>query len=89
MSIHLQTSSDQLLDPESGSSDSQSDDDQEFGDWVSDSAENQSCKSLFDDQILPSVDAAIMHDKKSHGFDFNQLCSSLGGFLARVRYRSR
>jgi protein arginine N-methyltransferase 3 len=66
---------------ESGSSSSESEgdeEDQNWDDWVSDSNEQQECRSLFDEAVLPSVEAAIKHDISTHSFDINDLSSKLG-----------
>ncbi|KAF6755854.1 arginine N-methyltransferase 3 [Ephemerocybe angulata] len=70
----------------SSGSESSDDDDQNWDDWVSDSNEQQECRSLFDEKVLGSVEAAISHDSSTHGFDVNQVSSKLGlDFHGRVR----
>lgn len=72
---------------ESASSSSESEDeDQNWDDWVSDSNQQQECRSLFDETLLPSVDAAISHDVSTHSFDINEVSSKLG--LSIVIYPS-
>jgi protein arginine N-methyltransferase 3 len=67
-------------DRESGSSSSESgdDDDRNWDDWVSDSNEQQQCRSLFEDRVLPSVEAAVSYDDSVHGFNINEVTSKLG-----------
>jgi type I protein arginine methyltransferase len=77
MSLHLPNSLTKSAASESGSESSESDNDQEFGDWVSDTADQQPCRSLFDEQILPNVTAALSHDKSVHGFDLEAVSSNL------------
>ncbi|KAI0088626.1 S-adenosyl-L-methionine-dependent methyltransferase [Irpex rosettiformis] len=66
--------------PEDSSSSSDEDNAEEetWEDWVSDSLTSRPCKSLFDDQDFPSVDAAVEHDKASNNFDLEQCCKKLG-----------
>ncbi|RXW22484.1 hypothetical protein EST38_g3361 [Candolleomyces aberdarensis] len=92
MSIRLpppQTIPDPEETIESGSSSSGSESDEEdqnWDDWVSDSNQLQECRSLFDETVLPSVDAVIKHDISIHSFDINETCSKLGfDFHGRVR----
>lgn len=73
---------DQLPREDGEGSVSSSDDDnaeeETWEDWVSDSLLHRPCKSLFDDQEFPSVDAAIEHDKTAHNFNLEQQCARLG-----------
>ena len=62
---------------DSATSDS-NDDDQNWDDWISDSLIQRSCKSLFDEKVLSSVEDALKYDKETHGFDLNETCSRLG-----------
>lgn len=88
MSVRLPAASDPVADPESGS-ESEGDDDQEFGDWVSDSADRQPCKSLFGDDVLPSAAEAVAHDKQTHGFDLDALSKKLGMISHLLRCEER
>ncbi|KAF8877148.1 S-adenosyl-L-methionine-dependent methyltransferase [Gymnopilus junonius] len=64
--------SDDRNDSESGSSlDSEDDNDQTWDDWVSDSNAELETKSLFDEQVLQSVERALTYDKEIHHFDLN------------------
>lgn len=67
-------------DPEdcSSSSDEENIEEETWEDWISDSLTQRPCKSLFDDQNFPSVDAALEHDKTAHKFDLEQFCKRLG-----------
>lgn len=82
MSLYLPTRPDPVMDAESGSESSSDDDDQEFGDWVSDSGENQPCKSLFGDELLKSSKEAVEHDKKKHNFDLDAVFTKLGSLTS-------
>lgn len=65
-------------DEESDCVTSESDDeDQNWDDWASDSLIQVPCLSLFDTKTLPSVEEALVYDKKSHGFDLNEVCTRL------------
>ena len=48
-----------------------------WDDWVSDSAVRVATKSLFDDQVFPSVTEALEHDKSVHGFALEEVCRKL------------
>lgn len=63
---------------------SESDNDQTWDDWVSDNAA-QNCKSLFDDKVFPTVDAASQYDKDTHQFDLADVCKALCMYLVCVR----
>ena len=63
------------------SSEDEDDGDLTWEDWVSDSGSKRPCKSLFEESTFPSVPEAIDHDKKSHNFDLDGLCSRLGMWL--------
>ncbi|KAJ8081154.1 hypothetical protein PM082_017997 [Marasmius tenuissimus] len=81
MSIHLKADP-KVVEPEDdvesiSSSEDEDDDDQTWEDWVEDSNNNQSCKSLFEDKTLQNAEAALEHDKKAHGFDLNEICAKL------------
>lgn len=68
---------------ESGTdSSSESDNDQTWDDWVSDSAP-QNCKSLFDDKVFPTVDAVSQYDKETHQFDLADVCKTLCMYISR------
>lgn len=71
--------SDPISDSESHSSSSESDDDddQTWDDWVSDSNAQQQCKSLFEDKVFPSVEAALAYDKEAHQFSLEDICTAL------------
>jgi type I protein arginine methyltransferase len=56
---------------------SSEDDDDTWEDWVSDSVEKQPCRSLFDNTTLNSVSEALEHDKRTYGFDLNEVYSKL------------
>ena len=72
---------DESLEAGSSSSESEGDEeDQNWDDWVSDSNQQQ-CRSLFDETLLPSVDAAVKHDISIHSFDINETSSKLGSSI--------
>ena len=68
----------ETIESGSSSSESEGDEDQNWDDWVSDSNEQQECRSLFDEAVLPSVEAAVKHDISTHSFDINEFSSKLG-----------
>ncbi|KAF8529315.1 S-adenosyl-L-methionine-dependent methyltransferase [Hysterangium stoloniferum] len=75
--------------PANSESDSQSsssgDAEETWDDWVSESGSTP-CKSLFDDQVFPSAEAALQNDRSKHDFDLDATCSKLGlDFHGRVR----
>ncbi|OCH89934.1 S-adenosyl-L-methionine-dependent methyltransferase [Obba rivulosa] len=73
---HLKAES--IPDEDERSSSSQDeDDDQNWDDWVSDSADKRPCKSLFEDKTFPSVSDALNHDKTHHGFDLEAIFTRL------------
>ncbi|KAJ7644712.1 protein arginine N-methyltransferase [Roridomyces roridus] len=64
---------------ESGSESSTDDEPEPWDDWISDSAARQPCRSLFEsNKELPSVDEALEYDRKTHGFDLDGFCGSIG-----------
>lgn len=68
------------VDDQSVASESDSDyaeEDNNFEDWVSDQAQNQSCRSLFEDKAFPSAAAARAHDKDVHNFDLRTISAKL------------
>ena len=75
MSFHLPHHSNRAEDTDSDSS--QADDDQNWDDWVSDSFAKHPSKSLFDENTFPSVEAVLLHDKSTHGFDLDGTCLRL------------
>ncbi|KDQ16021.1 hypothetical protein BOTBODRAFT_107545 [Botryobasidium botryosum FD-172 SS1] len=88
MSVHLPVTishedpPDDVLDAES--SDSESDEDQTFDDWIE--SDNVECRSLFEERVFPSVTLALEHDRSAHGFDLQALCTSLAlDFHQRTR----
>jgi hypothetical protein len=45
----------------------------EWDEWnASEGGDDEATRSLFDDTVLPSVEAAIDHDAKAHGFDVRE-----------------
>ncbi|PPQ78739.1 hypothetical protein CVT25_010742 [Psilocybe cyanescens] len=73
-------------DTDSALSDSEDDNDQTWDDWVSDSNEQQETKSLFDENVLPSVERALAYDSKTHHFNLDDFCKTLSlDFHGRVR----
>ncbi|KIJ54463.1 hypothetical protein M422DRAFT_24410 [Sphaerobolus stellatus SS14] len=67
---------------DSASSDSE---DGNFEGWDTDSG-TKPCKSLFDTESFPSVEAALEHDKTKHGFDIYVICRELSlDFHKRAR----
>jgi hypothetical protein len=76
-------------DQSSVSSGSQSDyaeEDNNFEDWVSDQAQNQTCRSLFDDKSFPSATDALSYDKATHDFDLSSTCAKLSPYLLVVGF---
>ncbi|PFH54009.1 hypothetical protein AMATHDRAFT_73046 [Amanita thiersii Skay4041] len=61
----------------SSDGDEEDDEEENWDDWVSDSATTQPCRSLFDEKTLPSVEDALRHDKTVHTFDLDYICSNL------------
>jgi protein arginine N-methyltransferase 3 len=51
--------------------------DNNFEDWVSDQAQNQACRSLFEDKTFPSATATLSYDKAIHNFDLSSTCAAL------------
>ncbi|KAF5393730.1 hypothetical protein D9757_000259 [Collybiopsis confluens] len=82
MSIHLQhtvpiADGDPIDDDgDSGSSD-EDDEEETWDDWVSDSASHKVYRSLFDDKVLPGIEAILAYDKAAHNFDLNEACAKL------------
>ena len=64
------------------------DDDENWDDWVSDSANGRECTSLFDGRSFPSVEAALKHDKEKFGFDLERICSRLRSFMQSITLQS-
>ncbi len=60
---------------DSGSSGADTDDDQAWDDWTSDT--NAICKSLFDNEVFPSIQEAIAHDRQRHNFVLDDVCKAL------------
>ena len=58
-------------------SDEEDDEDQTWDDWVSDSAENRPCKSLFEDRTFDTVQEAILNDERQHGFSLKAITTRL------------
>ena len=79
MSVHLPAPahiSDQIDDDDDSASEND-DQDQTWDDWVSDSNVEQQCKSLFDDTVLPSVEAVLAYDKETYHFSLDEVCKRL------------
>lgn len=68
---------DQLSAASSGSGSDYAEEDNNFEDWVSDHAQSQTCRSLFEDKNLPSAAAALSYDKATHHFDLSSTCATL------------
>ncbi|KAG2740413.1 S-adenosyl-L-methionine-dependent methyltransferase [Suillus brevipes Sb2] len=51
--------------------------DNDFEDWVSDQAQNQSCRSLFEDKAFSAAAVAREHDKDVHNFDLHTISAKL------------
>ncbi len=80
MSIHLPPPTIRTNDSDSNlesSNSDLSDGDQAWDDWITDSDDEQKCRSLFDDILLPSVDEALIYDKEIHDFSLNDVCKIL------------
>ena len=67
------------------SSDSEEDNDQTWDDWVSDSNAQLETKSLFDEQVLPSVERALAYDRETHKFDLEEFCKSICTFCVAAQ----
>ncbi|KAF9220251.1 S-adenosyl-L-methionine-dependent methyltransferase [Gyrodon lividus] len=69
------------VDDHSTSSDSDSEDDVEednnFEGWVSDQAQIQPCRSLFDDKSFPTAAGVLEFDQSTHGFDLDATSKKL------------
>lgn len=79
----------EVSDGSGSSSSSEADANEEtWSDWVSDSMGEQPCKSLFDDNTLPSVSAAHQYDLEKHGFNLEGICGKLGALLLLCVSRS-
>ncbi|KAF8837755.1 S-adenosyl-L-methionine-dependent methyltransferase [Paxillus ammoniavirescens] len=69
------------VDDHSTSSGSDSEDyteeDNNFEDWVSDQAQIQPCRSLFEDKRFPTSAGALEFDRSTHGFDLDATCKRL------------
>jgi type I protein arginine methyltransferase len=76
MSIHIRGSYLQEPESDSHSTSSEDDDDENWDDWISDSAAKP-CKSLFDDSLFPSATDALQSDKSKHGFDLDVICKKI------------
>ncbi|KAI0783458.1 protein arginine N-methyltransferase [Abortiporus biennis] len=63
-------------DKESSSS-SEDEADLTWEDWVSDSLTKRPIKSLFDETTLNSVEEIVAYDKKTHGFDLDEVSTRL------------
>lgn len=86
MSLHLPATSLDLI--ESGSeSGNESDENEVWSDWVSDSANARQCKSLFEDKLLASAAEALDYDKRTHGFDLNSFCEEKGSQMLLGYFR--
>jgi hypothetical protein len=60
-------------DSNSGSEQLNKNDEGEWDDWTDEEGVNEDAtRSLFDDTVHPSVEAAIQYDSKTHGFDITQ-----------------
>ncbi|WVR08113.1 hypothetical protein IAU60_005159 [Kwoniella sp. DSM 27419] len=69
----------------SGSSVSDEDEDR-FSDWASSLGEARHTKSLFDETVLPSPEAALEHDANIWDFRLGEVCENLGlDILGRIR----
>ncbi|KAF8194371.1 arginine N-methyltransferase 3 [Mycena galopus ATCC 62051] len=56
-----------------GSGEEETEEEETWDDWVSDSMQQRPCRSLFEDKVLPSMEAAVAYDKETHGFDLDVL----------------
>lgn len=64
--------------PTDASSSTGEDDDENWNDWGSDAAaENTLCVSLFDGTTHSGVSSALAHDRETHNVDFEALCKNL------------
>jgi protein arginine N-methyltransferase 3 len=59
------------------SSSEDSDDDQNYDDWVSASGDPQA-KSLFEERELANITEALKYDRETHGFDLDAFSKQLG-----------
>ncbi|KAJ3759216.1 S-adenosyl-L-methionine-dependent methyltransferase [Lentinula raphanica] len=79
MSIHFHPTVPIIEDnhDDDNSSSSDDDEDQNWDDWISDSAlQRDNCKSLFDDKV-GSVEEILAYDKATYNFDLNETCKAL------------
>ncbi|KAI0248224.1 S-adenosyl-L-methionine-dependent methyltransferase [Lactifluus subvellereus] len=88
MNIHLPATSLDLVETGSGA-ECESDGtnaEETWSDWVSDSANDRRCKSLFEDKLLASVTEALDYDKRTYGFDLDSFCKEKAlDFHSRAR----
>ncbi|WWC73749.1 uncharacterized protein I206_107721 [Kwoniella pini CBS 10737] len=62
------------------------DDDDRLSDWASSLGEARQTKSLFDETILPSPEAALEHDSNIWDFNLHETCEKLGlDMFGRIR----
>ena len=81
MSLHLPAASVPGDDIQSGSSSSgEDDDDQNWGDWGSDSADRP-CLSLFENKTFQSGKESLAYDNAAHGFDLDRTCARLCSYF--------
>ena len=59
------------------SSSEDSDNDQNYDDWVSASGDPQA-KSLFEERVLENIAEALTYDRDTHGFDLDVFSKRLG-----------
>ena len=91
MSLHLpprENTSVPNSDIEDSSASSESEDEETWDDWVSDSNTRQGCKSLFDDKILSCVEDAVAYDRETYKVDIIELCKRLCKFRIDIYLRT-
>lgn len=76
--IHIQGSAPVYSESDSQGSSSE-EEEENWSDWISESGKAP-CKSLFDDEVFPSVESALEHDRTKYNVDVQELSTRLGIF---------
>lgn len=64
--------------PSSAGTSSESDSDERCSDWESSLGDARQTQSLFDNNVLPTPEAALKHDRSVHGFDLSRFVEDKG-----------
>ncbi|KAH0832399.1 S-adenosyl-L-methionine-dependent methyltransferase [Lanmaoa asiatica] len=68
---HTQDDADDRATSSSSNSEDYAEEDNNFEDWVSNQAQLQACRSLFEDKTFTTATEALTYDKSTHGFDLD------------------